>query len=180
MLSSADVSKGLKSCLCHPLKSLKSSGLTDWPNFHSNSKKVKNKMMGWIENGPSKFWPDFSSINTLPPKSKCGVLDLSVLDMPQSPPVVSRQGASRAQNQTFARYLLFVNHFLSVVRQKKLSSDLRDLIPGPKSHLQSLRHSTTSPLPPSEAIHIIYHLTCRRAVLVATSLWRQLTQRCRL
>jgi len=26
------------------------------------------------------FWPDFSSINTLPPKSQCGVLDLSVLN----------------------------------------------------------------------------------------------------
>jgi len=78
------------------------------------------------------------------------------------------------------RYLLFVNHFLSIVRQKKLISDFQDLNQGTKSCLQSLRHSTSSPPTPSEAINFIYHPTCRRAVWVAKSLWRQLTQRCRL
>jgi hypothetical protein len=35
---------------------------------------------------------------------------------------------------------------------------------GPKSRLQSSRHSSASPPPPAEAINIIYHPTCRRAV----------------
>jgi hypothetical protein len=40
---------------------------------------------------------------------------------------------------------------------KKLISDFWDLNQGPKSHLQSSCHSTTSQLPPSEAMHFIYH-----------------------
>ena len=44
--------------------------------------------------------------------------------------------------------LLFVNQFLSVVRQKKQISDFWDLNPGPKSRLQSSRHYTTTPPPP--------------------------------
>jgi hypothetical protein len=54
---------------------------TDQPNFPPHRFLTKaiiqtaiNKMMGWIENGP-----DFSSVNTFPPKSQCDVLDLSVL-----------------------------------------------------------------------------------------------------
>ena len=48
----------------------------------SNSKNVKtktNKMMGWIENGPKKIWPDFSSVKPFRQKRQCRVLDLSVL-----------------------------------------------------------------------------------------------------
>ena len=58
-------------------------------------------------------------------------------------------------------------------QKKKLICYFWDLNQGPKSRLQSSRHSTTSPPLPPEAINIIYHPTCRRTVWVAVSLWRQ-------
>jgi hypothetical protein len=48
----------------------------------------------------------------------------------------------------FNLMLLFVNQFLSVVRQKKQISDFWDLNPGPKSRLQLPHHYTTTPPPP--------------------------------
>jgi hypothetical protein len=72
----------------------------------------------------------------------------------------------------------------SVRRPSKKKLWFSGFEPGTKISLAivaSLHHlPTTSQPPPSEAINIIYHPSCRRAVWVAASLWRRLTQRCRL
>ncbi len=69
----------------------KESTRTDQPNFppqHFLTKAIQTARMPrqrrtkwWVglKMNLKIFWPDFSSINTLPPKSQCPLLDLSVL-----------------------------------------------------------------------------------------------------
>ena len=71
----------------------KESTRTDRPNFPPQrfltkailtARKSRQRRTKWwvgLKMDLKNFWPDFSSVNTLPPKSQCGVLDLSVLDI---------------------------------------------------------------------------------------------------
>ncbi len=69
----------------------KESTRTDRPNFPPQrfltkailtARKSRQRRTKWwvgLKMDRKKFWPDFLSVNTLPPKSQCEVLDLSVL-----------------------------------------------------------------------------------------------------
>jgi len=70
----------------------KESTRTDWPNFPpqrfltkaiQTARKSRQRRTKWwvgLKMDLKKFWPDFSSVNNLPPKIQCDVLDLSVLN----------------------------------------------------------------------------------------------------
>jgi hypothetical protein len=77
-------------------------------------------------------------------------------------------------------YYLPRDFWPSSVNQKTIS-DFWDLNPGPNSLLAivaSLYHLPATSIKSHK--YYKFQPTCRRAVLVAASLWRQLTQRCRL
>jgi len=75
-------------------------------------------------------------------------------------PLLSRNGTGPTDSVNYSsKDTCYLSMIFCLSSVKKKIGDFWDLNQGPKSCLQSLRHSTTTPLPPQDAIHIIYHLT---------------------